>query len=112
VRVDTPDDVYLYNNAGLEYADVGDHETALTWLTRAWSWRRPPVTRRAWFRGSPTKRAQSLAELGRREDRLQRDADQFLAHPPPHPPGGGRPLPSRRRRPPANPCRSLSCPAL
>ena len=33
VRADTPEDVWLYNNAGLEYADVGDHATALTWLT-------------------------------------------------------------------------------
>jgi hypothetical protein len=32
VRADTPGDVWLYNNAGLEYADVGDHATALTWL--------------------------------------------------------------------------------
>ncbi len=33
VRIDTPDDVWVYNNAGLEYADVGDHSTALAWLT-------------------------------------------------------------------------------
>jgi tetratricopeptide (TPR) repeat protein len=33
VRAATPDDVWLYNNAGLEYAAVGDHATALTWLT-------------------------------------------------------------------------------
>ena len=33
VRADTPDDVWLFNNAGLEYAAVGDHATALAWLT-------------------------------------------------------------------------------
>jgi tetratricopeptide (TPR) repeat protein len=33
VRADTPDDVWLYNNAGLEYAALGDDATALEWLT-------------------------------------------------------------------------------
>jgi tetratricopeptide (TPR) repeat protein len=33
VRADTPGDVWLYNNAGLEYADIGENATALTWLT-------------------------------------------------------------------------------
>jgi tetratricopeptide (TPR) repeat protein len=33
VLTDRPDDVWLYNNAGLEYAHAGDHETALGWLT-------------------------------------------------------------------------------
>ncbi len=33
VRADTPDDVWLYNNAGLEYAAIGDDSTALAWLT-------------------------------------------------------------------------------
>ncbi len=33
VRAETPGDVWLFNNAGLEYAAVGDHATALAWLT-------------------------------------------------------------------------------
>lgn len=33
VHADTPDDVWLYNNAGLEYGAAGHHETALSWLT-------------------------------------------------------------------------------
>jgi tetratricopeptide (TPR) repeat protein len=33
VKADTPDDVWLYHNAGLEYGAVGDHERALAWLT-------------------------------------------------------------------------------
>ena len=33
VRADTPDDVWLFNNAGLEYAAIGDHATAQAWLT-------------------------------------------------------------------------------
>ncbi len=34
MKADTPDDVWLYNNAGLEYAAIDDHEDALTWLTQ------------------------------------------------------------------------------
>jgi tetratricopeptide (TPR) repeat protein len=33
VRRATPDDVWLYNSAGLSYQGVEDHETALRWLT-------------------------------------------------------------------------------
>jgi tetratricopeptide (TPR) repeat protein len=85
VRADTPDDVYLYNNAGLEYAAIDDHETALTWLTQG--------LRLAMATGDPEGlveqladlRDESLSELGRREDQLQRDAEDFLANPPPPP---------------------------
>jgi len=35
VARDTPEDVWLYNNAGLEYGAIGEHEAALSWLTRA-----------------------------------------------------------------------------
>ena len=85
VRADTPDDVYLYDNAGLEYASIDDHETALTWLTQG--------LRLAMDTGDPEDlvehladlRDGSLSELGRREDQLQRDAERFLADPPPPP---------------------------
>lgn len=30
-----PGDVWVFNNAGLEYQAIGDHATALDWLTRA-----------------------------------------------------------------------------
>ena len=33
VKADTPADVWLYNNAGLEYGAAGDHERAVAWLT-------------------------------------------------------------------------------
>jgi len=86
VRADTPDDVWLYNNAGVEYAEIDDHETALTWLTQG--------LRLAMATGDPEGlveqladlRDQSLSELGRRQDQLQRDAQEFLDNPPP-PPG-------------------------
>ena len=33
VKAETPDDVWLYNNAGLEYGAAGDNERAVAWLT-------------------------------------------------------------------------------
>ncbi len=33
VRTETPDDLWLYHSAGVEYAHGGDHATALRWLT-------------------------------------------------------------------------------
>jgi tetratricopeptide (TPR) repeat protein len=32
-RVEFPDDVWVYVQAGIEYGDLGEHATALTWLT-------------------------------------------------------------------------------
>ena len=53
VRADTPDDVWLYNNAGLEYAHAGDHETALDWLTEGCDWRCAPRIPIGWWISSP-----------------------------------------------------------
>jgi hypothetical protein len=71
VATDTPDDVWVYNNAGLEYGAIGEHELALPWLTRALE-----VAVRT---GDPERllgqlrdlRAASLAKLGREADELQ-----------------------------------------
>ena len=71
VAEDTPDDVWVYNNAGLEYGAIGEHELALSWLTRALEL----VVRT----GDPERllgqlrdlRAASLAALGRGPDDLQ-----------------------------------------
>jgi tetratricopeptide (TPR) repeat protein len=32
-RADFPDDIWTYVQAGIEYGDIGDHATALAWLT-------------------------------------------------------------------------------
>ncbi len=77
VRRDTPDDVWLYNNAGIEYADVGDPATALGWLTDG--------LRLALATGDPERlvaqlagwRGESLTALGLAPDDLQTEADQF-----------------------------------
>jgi tetratricopeptide (TPR) repeat protein len=34
VKADTPDDVWLYHSAAVEYAALRDHETALRWVTQ------------------------------------------------------------------------------
>ncbi|SNR59612.1 SEC-C domain-containing protein [Blastococcus mobilis] len=71
VARDTPDDVWLYNNAGLEYGAMGEHEVALGWLTKG--------LELAVRTGDPERlvgqlrdlRAESLAALGREPDGLQ-----------------------------------------
>ena len=71
VAADTPDDVWVYNNAGLEYGAIGEHELALSWLSRA--------LELAIRTGDPERllgqlrdlRAASLAKLGREADKLQ-----------------------------------------
>jgi tetratricopeptide (TPR) repeat protein len=78
VLADTPDDVWLYNNAGLEYADVGEHATALGWLTEG--------LRLALRTGDPERlvdqlldlRRASLDDLGQPADELQQQAASFL----------------------------------
>ncbi|WP_409332801.1 SEC-C metal-binding domain-containing protein [Trujillonella humicola] len=71
VARDTPDDVWLYNNAGLEYGAIGEHEIALAWLTKG--------LELAVRTGDPERlvdqlrdlRADSLTALGRAPDWLQ-----------------------------------------
>ena len=78
VLADTPDDVWLYNNAGLEYAHAGDHEAALSWLTDG--------LRLALRTGDPERlmgqladlHQESLDSLGRPADALQEQAAAFL----------------------------------
>jgi tetratricopeptide (TPR) repeat protein len=78
VLADTPDDVWLYNNAGLEYADVGEHATALDWLTEG--------LRLALRTGDPERlvdqlldlRRASLDSLDQPADDLQQQAAAFL----------------------------------
>ena len=78
VLADTPDDVWLYNNAGLEYAHAGDHEAALGWLTDG--------LRLALRTADPERlvdqltdlRQESLDSLDRPADALQEQAAGFL----------------------------------
>ncbi|MGH3366214.1 MAG: SEC-C metal-binding domain-containing protein [Nocardioidaceae bacterium] len=85
VARDTPDDVWVHNNAGLEYQAVGEHEIALSWLTRALE-----VAVRT---GDPERligqlrdlRAGCLSALGREPDDLQ-TAEPVRPGPAPTPP--------------------------
>ena len=90
---DCPDDVWVFNNAGLEYGAIGEHEVALDWLTHG--------LELALRTGDPERlvpqlrrlRAESLGALGREPDELQ------LAEPVgrPQPPPGFRPCLRRQR---------------
>ena len=85
VRADTPEHGWLYNDAGLEYAAIGDHQEALSWLTeglRLASDTRAPEGLVAQLLGL---RAEALTSLGLPTDEVQDRAAGFLAHPPPAP---------------------------
>lgn len=81
VLADTPDDVWLYNTAGLEYGHANQHEVALDWLTDG--------LRLALRTGDPERlaaqltdlRQASLDHLGRPADELQEQATDFLRNP-------------------------------
>jgi tetratricopeptide (TPR) repeat protein len=83
VKAETPDDVWLYNNAGLEYGAAGDHKRAIAWLAEG--------LELAIGTGDPERlvgqmsdlRRESLAALGRDLDELEARADEFLAQPKP-----------------------------
>ncbi|UQX12090.1 SEC-C metal-binding domain-containing protein [Candidatus Mycobacterium methanotrophicum] len=71
VLADTPHDVWLYNNAGFEYAHAGDHDTALRWLTDG--------LRLALRTGDPERLVDQLADLRQVSlDNLGRPADPDL----------------------------------
>jgi tetratricopeptide (TPR) repeat protein len=88
VKADTPDDVWLYNSAGLEYAAAGDPKRALDWLSEG--------LRLALEDGDPDNlvaqlrglRREQLDNLGYELDELDSRAERFLAA-------------HRRQRPPA-----------
>ena len=87
VHTEFPDDVWLYNHAGLEYGHAGDPDTALAWLT--------PGLALAIDTGDPDRlvaqlsdlRREQLAALDRPHDDLEARADAFLAQPRPERPG-------------------------
>ncbi len=79
LRTEDPDDVWLYNAAGLSYSDVGDHELAVVWLGEG--------IELAMRTGDPEGivtqlsevRRSSLLALGRDVDELEGRADWFVA---------------------------------
>ena len=78
VLADTPDDVWLYNNAGLEYAHAGDHEAALGWLTDGLGLALRTADPEALVDQLTDLRQASLDSLDRPADALQEQAAGFL----------------------------------
>jgi len=78
-RTDFPEDVWIYVQAGIEYGEIGDHDTALAWLT--------PGMDLAVRTGDPESaleqllplRATSLGATGGASDDLQDRAEAALA---------------------------------
>lgn len=87
VYADTPDDVWLHNNAGIEYAAAGDYPRALAWLSSG--------LEIALAGGDPERLAGQLHEsrrdalhaLDRPHDDLDGRVEAFLARPRPSRPG-------------------------
>lgn len=79
VRADTPEDVWLYNNAGLEYVAVGEHEVALDWLTDGLQLALGTADPERLVGQLADLRQESLDKLGRSADPLQEQAATFLA---------------------------------
>ena len=80
VRTETPDDVWLYYAAGMEYAAIGDHQAALEWLTaglRVALRTDDPDEEDSLTEQLADLRQASLDNLGRPTDDLQEEA---MAH--------------------------------
>lgn len=81
VAAEYPDDVWVHNNAGIEYATAGEHHTALKYLNRG--------LRIALDTGDPERLVEQLAEfrgrtltaLGLEPDALQAEAADFRTVP-------------------------------
>jgi tetratricopeptide (TPR) repeat protein len=86
VKADTPDDVWLYNNAGLEYGAAGDHERAVAWLAEGLELAIATRDPERLVAQMSDLRRESLAALGRELDELEARADAFLAQPRPSTP--------------------------
>jgi tetratricopeptide (TPR) repeat protein len=91
VKADTPDDVWLYNSAGLEYAAAGDPQQALDWFTQG--------LQLALDTGDPENlvaqlqalRREQLNDLGHQLDELDARAETFLTERHSQPPGHSLP---------------------
>ncbi|MQA13397.1 MAG: hypothetical protein GEV09_04255 [Pseudonocardiaceae bacterium] len=64
LREQSPRNVWLYNHAGLAYADVGDHTTAVRWLTEGLQVALADGASERLVSQLATLRSQSMTELG------------------------------------------------
>ena len=79
IRADTPDDVWLYNAAALDYLDFGDQARALAWLTDGLALALRTADRDGLAEQLSQHRSETRAALGLPPDGLQREAESRLA---------------------------------
>lgn len=78
VKADTPDDVWLYNQAALAYQGVGDYERGLIWITQGLELALDIDDPEQVVAQLSDIRRVSLKHLGHDLDALERRADDFL----------------------------------
>ena len=80
LKAEDPEDVWLYNGAGLSYSEVGDHELAVEWLGEGIELAIRLEDPEGIVPQLSEVRRRNLAALGRDTDALQRRADEFAAN--------------------------------
>lgn len=80
LKADDPDDVWLYNAAGLSYAEIGEHELAVTWLGDGIKLAMDNDDPEGIVAQLSDIRRRSLQALGREPDDIQQSAVAFLAN--------------------------------
>jgi len=78
LKAKDPDDVWLFNAAGLSYSEAGSHELAVAWLGEGIELAMRTADREGIVAQLSDARRLSLAALGREYDELDRAVDPFL----------------------------------
>jgi hypothetical protein len=100
LKASDPDDVWLYNAAGLSYNEIGEHELAVAWLGEGIELAMRIDDPEGIINQLSDVRRQSLAALGRDLDELEERVDPFLE--------AWRPEEQTARRRPARPIESAN----
>jgi tetratricopeptide (TPR) repeat protein len=80
LKAEDPDDVWLYNAAGLSYNEVGDHELAVAWLGEGLELAMRTDDPEGIAAQLSDVRRRSLQALGSELDGLEHRVDEFLPH--------------------------------
>jgi len=89
LKAEEPEEIWLYNAAGLSYSEVGDHELAVAWLGEGIELAIRMQDAEGIVPQLSDIRRRSLEALGRAPDMLEERADEFVAgwrRPPREPP--------------------------
>jgi tetratricopeptide (TPR) repeat protein len=78
LKAKDPDDVWLFNAAGLSYSEVGSHELAVAWLGEGIALAMRTGDPEGTVAQLSDARRHSLAALGREHDELEGRVDPFL----------------------------------